>query len=161
MRRRSLWVLIAGVLLATMLPGTALGAREPVNGEWSFKITRQTTDCSTGSLVFNIQSHVHLGPNNSKTYYQIGEIKFQGKNGRGWNTYDHHKVDRSRFTGDDLPTWSTFADRTQVGSSLVYGAQLRAVLTVWLTQVRPGPDKTVWKAATWSPQPTCSSAGAA
>ena len=155
MRRRSLMALIAGLLLATMLTGTALGAREPVPGEWSALIGLQTTDCATGKLVFKIQSHVHSVPNNSKTYYQIGEIKFQGKSGLGWNTYDHYKVDKPRFTWDDLPTWSTFADKTTLGLSLVYGAELRAVLTVWLKQVRRGPDKTVWKAARWSPQPTC------
>ena len=160
MKRRSLVVLLAGVLTATILSGVVAVAREPVPGEWSWSILGQETDCNTGSLFFRVRSWVNSVPDNDETYYQIGEIKFQGKNGRGvWNTYDHYKVDKPRFTWGDLPTYSTFADRTTLGLSLLYGAELRAYLTVWLKQVRPGPDKTVWKVTLSSPQPACSISG--
>ena len=103
------------------------------------------------------RTHVTHLSDPDKTHYQ--EVKIQidrlagyGDSSMTWRKVDSKVYDWSRFTGSDVPTYSTSSMRAGLQPDT---ADLTVKVTVWLKQVRVGPDKTVWKYTRRSPILTC------
>lgn len=145
-------VCAVSVGLCLLIPAGALAVKQPSPGAASVE-WRKAFCTDALRAIGEVKTTVRRVPTVRQTYYQEVKVQLDRRViGGMWRQVDSRVYDWSRFRARNLPMWSRSAHRSGLASA---GVSYTFKATVWLKQVRRGPDKTVWRYRSRSPAFTC------